>query len=172
MISAVLDTNVLINAVFDQTYDRAVLQQALAGTYRAVSSPRLMNEYEWVLEGNTFHLMPQIAKQMRHAMEQTLTIVRPPRATVPNVSRDPDDNHVIAAALESGAKVIVTNDHDLLDLGEYQGIRMIRPIAFLRMINAPIPRVSPELRTGVHQNSHDRSPTVRRPAEPMGPSVG
>ena len=48
-----------------------------------------------------------------------------------DIVRDPDDNHVIAACLESGAEIIVTGDRDLLALDPFQGISILTPAAFL-----------------------------------------
>lgn len=42
------------------------------------------------------------------------------------IARDPDDDHVLACALAAQADLIVSGDRDLLDLGEYQGIRIVK----------------------------------------------
>ena len=49
---------------------------------------------------------------------------------VKGVCRDPDDDVVLAAAVEGRAAVIVTGDDDLLALGAYEGIPIITPKAF------------------------------------------
>ncbi len=49
-------------------------------------------------------------------------------------SRDPKDDPVIATAREGGASYIVTWDRDLLDIGEYQGIRILTPKEFLKVL--------------------------------------
>jgi predicted nucleic acid-binding protein len=40
--------------------------------------------------------------------------------------RDADDVHVLACAVSAGADAIVTGDSDLLALGEFAGIPIIR----------------------------------------------
>jgi hypothetical protein len=45
--------------------------------------------------------------------------------------RDPDDEAILATALEGRAEVIVTGDDDLLSLGQFEGIPIVKPRAFL-----------------------------------------
>ena len=47
------------------------------------------------------------------------------------VSSDPDDDMFIECAIVAGASMVVSGDHHLLELGEYQGIRIVTPAAFL-----------------------------------------
>jgi len=49
-------------------------------------------------------------------------------------SRDDQDDPYLAAALAGKAQVIVTYDHDLLDLGKPFGIPIVRPARFLAML--------------------------------------
>jgi len=53
-----------------------------------------------------------------------------PRPLQSPVSRDPDDDWVIATAIAGECRCIVSGDGDLLTLETYQGIRMIRPASF------------------------------------------
>jgi putative PIN family toxin of toxin-antitoxin system len=46
---------------------------------------------------------------------------------VRGVVRDPNDDKIIACAVAAGAGFIVTRDKDLLSLGEYERIVMIKP---------------------------------------------
>jgi len=49
----------------------------------------------------------------------------------PVVIRDPDDDAVVACAVASQSDVIVSGDKDLLDLGSYKGIRILKAIELL-----------------------------------------
>jgi putative PIN family toxin of toxin-antitoxin system len=49
-------------------------------------------------------------------------------------SRDDRDDPYLAAALAGKAQVIITYDHDLLDLGKPFGIPIVRPTRFLAML--------------------------------------
>jgi predicted nucleic acid-binding protein len=44
------------------------------------------------------------------------------RLSLDVISADPQDNHVLAAAVETRCAVIISGDHHLLDLGEYQNV--------------------------------------------------
>lgn len=50
------------------------------------------------------------------------------------VKDDPDDDKSLAAALLGRAGFVVSGDHHLLDLGEYQGIRILKPRQFLDIL--------------------------------------
>ncbi len=53
------------------------------------------------------------------------------RGRVSGICRDAKDDMVIECALEAGASLIVSGDKDLLAVGQYEGIRVLTPRAFL-----------------------------------------
>jgi len=54
----------------------------------------------------------------------------------PGVSKDPDDDKYIAAALEGRAVFVVSGDPDLLNVGEHEGVRFVTPRAFLDVLGS------------------------------------
>ena len=47
------------------------------------------------------------------------------------VAKDPDDDKFIECALIAGAAAIVSGDHHLLDLGQYEGIPILSAAKFV-----------------------------------------
>ena len=47
------------------------------------------------------------------------------------VRDDPDDNRIVECAVEAGSEAIVTHDNDLLRLGSFRGIQIMKVGAFL-----------------------------------------
>jgi putative PIN family toxin of toxin-antitoxin system len=57
-----------------------------------------------------------------------------PPSPAPPVSRDPNDDMVIACAVAAQATYLVTRDKDLLTLAHYQKIRMTTPEQFMEIL--------------------------------------
>ena len=66
---------------------------------------------------------------------RALAVVVSPSMVARVVLADPDDDHVLAAALTGAADLIATGDkRDLLPLGSYQGIPIVTAKAALERI--------------------------------------
>ena len=50
------------------------------------------------------------------------------------IADDPDDDHILACAREGRADIIVSGNKHLLQLKEYEGIVIERPVDFLRTL--------------------------------------
>lgn len=53
---------------------------------------------------------------------------------LPDIARDPEDNHVLAAALNEACDLIITGDIDLLALKEYGPVVILNPADFLELL--------------------------------------
>lgn len=63
-----------------------------------------------------------------------------PRRDVRAVPDDPEDDHIVAAAIEGRSDFIVTGDRHILALGEYEGVRIVTPAAFLKVLGGDVLR--------------------------------
>lgn len=53
------------------------------------------------------------------------------------VEEDPEDNTILAAAVEGRADCIISGDRHLKTLSEYQGISILSPAEFVARYNLP-----------------------------------
>ena len=56
--------------------------------------------------------------------------------TIIQVCRDPKDNRVLEAALAGNVDYIVSGDKDLVDLGVFEGIPVVRAAGFTEIFGA------------------------------------
>ena len=128
----VLDTNLLVSAVIAAGLPRRLVNGVKAGEFELCTSEVLLAEVLDVLSRGKFDarltqagLTPQgIVDDLRR-----IAVVVAPADTPRVVPTDPDDDHVIAAAVTGQADLIASGDkRDLLSLGSCAGI----PIATAR----------------------------------------
>lgn len=142
MIRAVIDANTLISAVINKPFSvsQEIYQNFVSKRFLLIVSPPLLAEIEDVLNRD------RVMKLHKHATEDLQKIINEltnlsyvvPGKTEIQVVRDPDDDKVIAAAVEGNAEYIVSRDKDLLDLKEYQGIKIITPEKFMEILRAVV----------------------------------
>jgi putative PIN family toxin of toxin-antitoxin system len=138
-VRALLDANVLMSAAIRPSGPPGLIISALLerGAFELVLSPSIITEVEEALK------LPKVRKYVRAPGEAVLWLadlaavadLANDTGRVKGVSRDPDDDAVLSAAMEGRANVIVTGDEDLLALEEYEGIAILTPRAFLEMMN-------------------------------------
>lgn len=122
-----LDTNVLVSAVLFGGLPRTLLDRALRGEFELVTGVLLLDEFEDVLR-ERFGFDRAAARLTRAEVEAVAELAVP--VTVRAVSRDPDDDIVLATAVAGQATVLVTGDRDLLVLGARGGVSIRTPRQF------------------------------------------
>jgi putative PIN family toxin of toxin-antitoxin system len=131
-VKAVLDTNIFISALTlpGGQAEKAVLA-AVEGRFDLAISKPIIHEVLGVLARKFARDAEELARVAVFLSE--LGEVVQPRKTL-HVLRDEPDNRILECALTAHAKVIVTGDRAMLDLGEYKGVRIVTLREFLESV--------------------------------------
>jgi putative PIN family toxin of toxin-antitoxin system len=134
----VLDTNVVISALLWRGPPYRVFQAARQqDRLRLFTSPALIEELAEVLlrPGPTkrLALIGRTARQVLTDYLEAVELLDPPPLPAP-ISRDPDDDAVLALAAAAKADLIVSGDADLLVLDTHAGIPIRTPAQALSLI--------------------------------------
>lgn len=141
MMKIVLDTNVMVSAilsprnasaqimrlVLDDALNLAVSRDILDEAYRVVRYPklvRLMKKHD---------IAPEEVEYIIERLS-AIAVVTPGELTLDVIQDDPFDNKILACAVESEADFIISGDHHLTDLKEYQGITIVNPATFIAIV--------------------------------------
>jgi len=137
LLRAVLDANVYISAIIQPGGPPGkVLERFLsAASFDLVISPQIVDE---VLRALAY---PKVRKVLRGVDAQlwfedivVLADLVAGAHEISRVSRDPDDDKYLAAAVEGRATHVVTGDQDLLSVGLFEDVEVVTPRAFLSLL--------------------------------------
>ena len=138
MLRAVLDANIYISAAIRPTGPpgEIIARFLRDAAFELVLSEAIVNE---VLRAFTY---PKLRKYIHPGFDPTrwlediavLAHFVAGEYAISSVSKDPDDDKYIAAAVEGRADFIVAGDSDLLNVKEYREIRMVTPRSFLHVL--------------------------------------
>jgi len=129
----VLDTNVIISAVLFGGMPHKVLELAIRGEMELFLSIPILDEVRDVLMRPKFGLSAEQATRIIDELYAISEVINP-AVSIKVVNDDPDDNMVLECALEAHAEYIVTGDLHLLELGNYEGININTPSAFIEKV--------------------------------------
>lgn len=129
----VVDTNILISAVFWIGKSHLLVDLIEDGNIKLYLSKEIIDEFKEILLRDKFQLR---LRDMKSNVEDTLQkilgiseIVEPSRKF--DVVEDKSDNKFLDCAYEAKADFIISGDRHLLDLKEFQGIKIVTVNEFL-----------------------------------------
>jgi len=124
----VLDTNTIISGIFWKGAPRQVLDLARSGVFTLFTSPDLLAELADVLGRKKFSTRLEQAntnvEELVFGYAALAKTVRPIKIEAV-ITEDSDDDKVLACAKTANAEIIASGDSHLLDLIEYEGIKII-----------------------------------------------
>jgi uncharacterized protein len=124
----VLDTNVLIAAFITRGICRELLEHCVE-RHQIIVSDFILNELFDKLK-NKFHFDDQEINEVLSLLATEMQMATPMILEKP-VCRDSTDDMILATALAANAECIITGDEDLLILGQYGPVRILRPSQFV-----------------------------------------
>lgn len=126
MLKIVVDTNIIVQGAQDEnSLAFKIIREVIDGRIQAFATHQTMSEnrqmlrklvrdreYKTFLED--FFANLQIVKIYEHL----------------NIVSDPEDNKLIESCASSGADFLITNDKEVLDVGEYHSTKIVTPQEF------------------------------------------
>jgi putative PIN family toxin of toxin-antitoxin system len=119
----VVDTNVVISGIFFGGNPRKIVEAVAAGSIDAYATTEIIDEYTGIIDSMIERKQGRINQSILSPLFSAMKIIE--AGTNIDVCRDPDDNKFIECAVDAKALYIVSGDNDLLDIKEYDGIRII-----------------------------------------------
>jgi putative PIN family toxin of toxin-antitoxin system len=132
-IRIVIDTNIYISAIFWNGRPREIIDLGRDGKILIFTSVDIEIEIADKLR-TKFKLAEEDVNLILLDFSAFTLPIRPDRK-VSAVQDDPDDNKFIECAIESRADYIVSGDAHLLNLKEFEGIKILRASEFLEIFD-------------------------------------
>ena len=129
-----VDTNIVVSAFLWGGNPRRVIDSAVSRSIVIYTSEALIAELFDVLSRKQFvKQLTTIGSSVGKIVDEYTALSKTIDAPdiEPVVIRDPDDDAVIACAVASQSDVIVSGDKDLLDLGHFKHIRILKAAELL-----------------------------------------
>lgn len=126
----VVDTNVLISAIFFKGKPDVILEAWRTRKLEIILSADILNEYSKVMERLSLKFPSVESSGILSILTSGCRIVEP-EVIENQVCDDPDDDKFLAAAIGGATKIIISGDKHLLDVNGYSGIEILRPAEFI-----------------------------------------
>jgi putative PIN family toxin of toxin-antitoxin system len=129
----VVDSNVIISGFLFGGTPARVLGSIVDGVASGFTSLPILDEVRDVLQRSKFGLSAEQALAFVEEFHLLCHVVDP-RIRVQVIVDDPTDNMVLECADAAKAEVIVSGDAHLLDLQQWESIRIVSPADFIKEI--------------------------------------
>lgn len=129
----VLDTNILISAtMWDNSVSNKLMRALAEKDIEIFTSYDILEEYKKVIRRDFKYEEEDINKIILELLSYMQVIE--PITKIKIILKDPDDNMIIECAADSNSDFIISYNKHLLEIEEYEGIKVLTPEEFLEML--------------------------------------
>lgn len=136
----VLDTNLFISSLLKfPSIPSQIVQLLREQKYLSTTSQEILLEVQEVLNRQDIMSLTGMSRKNVDSFMIDLkkfSVITPEILLVQVVKDDPKDNKFVSCAIEGNADFIVSGDNHLLNLKEYQGIKILTPKEFLEHLKS------------------------------------
>ncbi len=130
MFRVTADTNILVSGlIYRRGKPFQLLRMALEGRINLTVSQPIIDEMADVLS-RKFGMSMEFVSEAKEIVAEAARVVTPV-VQLDIVKEDPPDNRILECAVSAGSDYIVSGDRDLLRLGRYDSVRILRVADFL-----------------------------------------
>jgi putative PIN family toxin of toxin-antitoxin system len=133
VLKVVLDTNVLISAIFFGGRPRQILEKAIRGEIQLCLSEPILEELKGVLQRSKFGYSAEMTQFILTELTAIADFVNPSE-TINVVLEDPEDNRILECAVQAKANYVISGDFHLLKLSKYLNIEVLNAASFLEKL--------------------------------------
>jgi putative PIN family toxin of toxin-antitoxin system len=129
LVRIVLDSNILISALFWEGNERTLLERCRLGEHTSITSEPILTEIETVLRKKF-----QVPDDRIYAFIRSLIVMSDMvfiSGSLSIIEDDPKDNMVLETAIMGKAEYIVSGDKHLLKVKQYSNVRIINTSEFI-----------------------------------------
>ncbi|MBS3071590.1 putative toxin-antitoxin system toxin component, PIN family [Candidatus Pacearchaeota archaeon] len=123
----ILDTNVFISGIFwEGNFCSQLIDKWKNKEVKLVSSLEIVGELIETLKNFKIFMPESMIEEWKNLILNN-SIITQPSTKIDIIKEDPEDNKFLEAAVDGKADLIVSQDKHLLNLKEYQGIKILNP---------------------------------------------
>ena len=134
----VIDTNVFVSGIFWKGISNRIIIAWRARKFDLVNSLMNVEELIKILKFFKIDMSDEHIKEWVNLIVENSIIVDV-AGKIKIVKDDPTDDKFIETALNGNADYIISQDRHLLDIKEFEGIKIVTPKEFLRILKTENP---------------------------------
>ena len=130
----VIDTNVFVSGIFwEGNFCSQLIEKWKSKKFELISSMEIIDELVKTLKDFKIQMSDSMIEDWRNLIIENSIIVES-TSKIEVIKDDPDDNKFLEVAVDGKAELIVSQDRHLLNLKEYNGIKIVKPEEAVNLI--------------------------------------